>query len=125
MSRGGNTRPARGAAPHTKAPSDRGPAKRTMRGLARAENASGPPPLSRGGETSPRRRVYEGGGGRRFMNASRLFANLPNLITLARLLMTPLAVSMIVSQRFVAAFVIFVAAGISDGVDGFLAKRFD
>ena len=39
--------------------------------------------------------------------------------------MTPLAVSMIVSQRFVAAFVIFVAAGISDGVDGFLAKRFD
>ena len=50
------------------------------------------------------------------MNASRLFANLPNLITLARLLMAPLAVSMIVSQRFVAAFMIFVAAGISDGV---------
>src|SRR5277367_6844928 len=40
------------------------------------------------------------GGERRLMNASRLFANLPNLITLARLLMTPLAVSMIVSQRF-------------------------
>ena len=59
------------------------------------------------------------------MNASRLFANLPNLITVARLLMTPLAVSMIVSQRFVAAFMIFVVAGISDGVDGFLAKRFD
>ena len=58
------------------------------------------------------------------MNASRLFANLPNLITLARLVMTPLAVSMIVSHRFVAAFLIFVVAGISDGVDGFLAKRF-
>ena len=57
------------------------------------------------------------------MNASRLFANLPNLVTLARLLMTPLAVSMIVSQSFVAAFVIFIVAGISDGVDGFLAKR--
>jgi cardiolipin synthase (CMP-forming) len=61
----------------------------------------------------------------RFMNASWLFANLPNLITLARLLMTPLAVSMIVSQRFVEAFLIFVIAGISDGVDGFLAKRFE
>ncbi len=59
------------------------------------------------------------------MNGSQLLANLPNLITLARLLMTPLAVSMIISQRFVAAFVIFVLAGISDGVDGFIAKRFD
>ena len=59
------------------------------------------------------------------MNPSRLFANLPNLITLARLLMTPLAVSMIVAHRFVAAFVIFVVAGVSDGVDGFIAKRFD
>ena len=59
------------------------------------------------------------------MNASWLFVNLPNLITLARLLMTPLAVSMIVSHRFVEAFLIFVVAGVSDGVDGFLAKRFN
>ena len=59
------------------------------------------------------------------MNSSRLLANLPNLITLARLLMTPLAVSMIVSQRFVAAFAIFVVAGVSDAVDGFIARRFD
>ncbi|MGD1037683.1 MAG: CDP-alcohol phosphatidyltransferase family protein [Roseiarcus sp.] len=59
------------------------------------------------------------------MNSSQFLANLPNLITLARLLMTPLAVSMIVSQRFVDAFVIFVLAGISDAVDGFIAKRFD
>jgi cardiolipin synthase len=65
------------------------------------------------------------GGRWRFMNSSRLLANLPNLITLARLLMTPLAVSMIVSQRFVAAFLIFVAAGVSDAVDGFIARRFD
>ena len=64
------------------------------------------------------------GGKRRFMNASRLFANLPNMITVARLLMTPLAVNMIVSHRFMEAFLIFVVAGISDGVDGFLAKRF-
>ncbi len=69
--------------------------------------------------------LSEGGEDRRFMKASRLLANLPNLITLARLVMTPLAVSMILSQRFVEAFVIFVLAGVSDGVDGFLAKRFD
>lgn len=59
------------------------------------------------------------------MDISRLLANLPNLITLARLLMTPLAVSMIVSQRFAEAFVIFALAGGSDAVDGFIAKRFD
>jgi len=59
------------------------------------------------------------------MNPSRLFANLPNLITLARLLLTPLVVNMIVAHRFVAAFVIFVVAGVSDGIDGFIAKRFD
>jgi cardiolipin synthase len=59
------------------------------------------------------------------MNSSRLLANLPNLITLSRLLMTPLAVSMIIAQRFVAAFIIFVVAGMSDAVDGFIAKRFD
>jgi cardiolipin synthase len=60
-----------------------------------------------------------------FMNGSWVFANLPNLITLVRLLLTPMAVAMIVSQRFVAAFVIFVAAGASDAVDGFIARRFD
>ena len=59
------------------------------------------------------------------MSGSWVFANLPNLITLVRLLLTPMAVTMIVSQRFVAAFLIFVAAGASDAVDGFIARRFD
>jgi cardiolipin synthase (CMP-forming) len=66
------------------------------------------------------------GGGVEFsMNDSWLLTNLPNLITLGRLLLTPLAVTMIVSQRFVAAFLVFVVAGVSDAVDGFIAKRFD
>jgi len=59
------------------------------------------------------------------MDVTKLFASLPNLITLARLLLAPLAVSMIVSHRFTEAFLIFVLAGVSDGVDGFIAKRFD
>lgn len=59
------------------------------------------------------------------LNPAKWFANLPNLITLARLLMTPLAVSMMLSHRFVEAFGIFVIAGISDGLDGFIAKRFN
>jgi cardiolipin synthase (CMP-forming) len=58
------------------------------------------------------------------MNIGTLLNNLPNFITLARMLMTPLAVMMIISQRFFPAFLIFILAGVSDAVDGFIAKRF-
>ena len=59
------------------------------------------------------------------MQASWVFANLPNMITIARLVMAPLAIQMILLLRFQEAFYIFLLAGVSDGVDGFLAKRFD
>jgi cardiolipin synthase len=51
--------------------------------------------------------------------------NLPNLITLGRLLAVPLAIWLILSGAFWVAFWIFIAAGISDAVDGFIAKRFN
>jgi cardiolipin synthase len=51
--------------------------------------------------------------------------NLPNLITLARILLVPVVVWAIASGEMLFAFVVFVVAGISDAVDGFLAKRFD
>ena len=56
---------------------------------------------------------------------TRLGLNLPNLITLARLLVVPLAVWLILAGRDGVAFWIFVAAGLSDALDGFIAKRFD
>ena len=59
------------------------------------------------------------------MNIAQILNNLPNLITLARMLMTPLAILMIVSQRFLPAFLIFILAGVSDAIDGFIAKNFD
>jgi cardiolipin synthase (CMP-forming) len=59
------------------------------------------------------------------MNISKFLGNIPNLITLARMLMTPLAVSMIISQRFLAAFMIFLFAGVSDAIDGFIARNFN
>ena len=55
----------------------------------------------------------------------RLELNLPNLITLARLLSVPLAVWLILGERYGAAFWVFVGAGISDALDGYIAKRFD
>jgi len=50
--------------------------------------------------------------------------NLPNLITIARILLVPVMVWAIASNQMAIAFVLFVVAGLSDGVDGFLAKRF-
>jgi cardiolipin synthase len=50
--------------------------------------------------------------------------NLPNLITLARILSVPVVVWAITSGEMLVAFLLFLAAGISDAVDGFLAKRF-
>jgi cardiolipin synthase (CMP-forming) len=51
--------------------------------------------------------------------------NLPNVITLARLLSVPLTIWLIFDARFGTAFWVLVAAGLSDGLDGYIAKRFD
>lgn len=50
---------------------------------------------------------------------------LPNLITIGRLILVPLAIVMIINARWQEAFIIFVVAGVSDAIDGFIAKRFD
>jgi cardiolipin synthase len=58
------------------------------------------------------------------MTASDLRLVLPNLITLARLFAVPVTVYLILLGRLDWAFWLFVAAGLSDAVDGFLAKHF-
>jgi cardiolipin synthase (CMP-forming) len=50
--------------------------------------------------------------------------SIPNLITLGRILLVPVMVWAITAGEMRIAFVLFLAAGISDAVDGFLAKRF-
>ena len=51
--------------------------------------------------------------------------SIPNLITLGRILLVPIVVWAISTPGAMwIAFVLFVAAGVSDAVDGFLAKRF-
>lgn len=61
----------------------------------------------------------------RLLQVSTLELNLPNLISLARLLLVPVTIWLIISGRYGAAFWVLVAAGISDALDGFIAKRFD
>lgn len=50
--------------------------------------------------------------------------SIPNLITLGRVILVPVVFWLLVSGRTEAAFVLFVIAGVSDAIDGFLAKRF-
>ena len=59
------------------------------------------------------------------MTAQHLFASLPNLISLGRLVLVPIIVSLIIQPEWGLAFLLFVVAGASDAVDGWLAKRFD
>ncbi len=47
---------------------------------------------------------------------------LPNLLSLARILLTPVFVLMMVREKPWAAFIIFLAAGATDALDGFAAR---
>ena len=50
--------------------------------------------------------------------------SIPNLITLGRILLVPVVVWAIYTDLPLLAFIFFLAAGVSDAVDGYLAKRF-
>lgn len=48
--------------------------------------------------------------------------NLPNLLTLIRILLIPLFVILIINKSFSWALIIFALAGITDGIDGLIAR---
>lgn len=49
---------------------------------------------------------------------------LPNLITIARFVMVPVIVYALLEGYALLAFTLFIAAGVSDAVDGFIARQF-
>jgi len=55
--------------------------------------------------------------------ATSALMTVPNVITFARLCAVPLAVWLVLQHRMEEAFYLFLAAGISDAVDGWLARR--
>jgi cardiolipin synthase (CMP-forming) len=54
---------------------------------------------------------------------SKAHLTIPNLITLARILLTPLFIIFLIQKRYHPALWIFVLAGLSDLVDGLIARR--
>ena len=50
--------------------------------------------------------------------------NIPNSLTLARIVLVPLVVWLIIDQELTAAFLLFLLAGFSDAADGYIAKRY-
>ncbi len=50
---------------------------------------------------------------------------LPNILTVIRMVLIPVFVSMLFYERFGWALGVFVLAGVTDGLDGLLARRFD
>ena len=51
--------------------------------------------------------------------------SIPNLITLGRIILVPVVFWLLLQGKTQLAFAFFVVAGISDAIDGFLAKRFN
>src|SRR5581483_4632959 len=55
----------------------------------------------------------------------QLIINIPNFITLGRIISVPVIFWLLLTSQNRIAFFVFVCAGLSDAVDGFLAKRFN
>ncbi len=51
--------------------------------------------------------------------------NIPNSITMARIVTVPLIVWLILREEMMLAFIFFLLGGISDALDGLIAKQFD
>ncbi len=50
--------------------------------------------------------------------------DIPNIITVLRFLMVPPTLLLLLEERYTLALLIFAIAGLSDGIDGYLAKRY-
>jgi cardiolipin synthase (CMP-forming) len=51
--------------------------------------------------------------------------NIPNLITILRILLGPLFVILLLRDQYMPALLVFTTAGISDGLDGFIARYYN
>ncbi len=57
------------------------------------------------------------------MSSSRI-VTVPNMLTVFRMVLIPVFVTLLFYQRFLWALAVFIVAGLTDGLDGLLARRF-
>lgn len=55
----------------------------------------------------------------------KLLSLIPNLLTLARIAACPILVLLLYEHSYDLALYLFIAAGVTDGLDGYIAKRFN
>ena len=51
--------------------------------------------------------------------------NIPNILTITRILLAPLFVILLLKQMYIMALLVFIVAGISDALDGLIARYFN
>jgi cardiolipin synthase (CMP-forming) len=51
-------------------------------------------------------------------------SSIPNILTVIRIILTPIVIITLLKSNFILALCIFLIAGITDGLDGFLAKKY-
>jgi len=51
--------------------------------------------------------------------------SIPNILTLARIGLVPWLIVLLQEQQFLASLVVFIVAGVTDALDGYIAKRYD
>src|SRR4029453_16329079 len=76
------------------------------------------------GEKSANPRSRRRHAARRKWRPGGVFVNIPNSLTLLRIVLVPFVVWLIITHEMTAAFVLFLLAGLSDAADGYIAKRY-
>lgn len=56
---------------------------------------------------------------------STVLAQIPNILTLSRIAAAPLLILLLRDENYELAVILFILAGITDGLDGWIAKRFN
>lgn len=59
------------------------------------------------------------------MKRSTAAISIPNILTVVRILLTPVFVIMLMQRLYTQALLVFAFAGLSDGLDGFIARYFN
>lgn len=59
------------------------------------------------------------------MTSQILKQNIPNFLTISRIILTPICIYLIIKQFYLLSLILFISASITDFFDGFIARKFN